>query len=137
MKNLFPAIAAGLLFGMGLVISGMANPQKVLGFLSLNHNWDPALALVMGSALAVTLPGFAWLRRRGRPLLAPSLAQLTHGPLDRPLIIGAVIFGLGWGLAGYCPGPALVTAGLGISSGLLFVPAMLLGAWFAKRLTQN
>lgn len=134
MKNLLPALTAGLLFGFGLVISGMSSPEKVLGFLSLGPNWDASLALVMGGALLVTVPGFAWLRRRGRPLLAPSFAQPAHAPLDRPLILGALMFGIGWGLAGYCPGPALVSAGLGVASALLFVPAMLLGAWLAKRL---
>lgn len=137
MKNLFPALTAGLLFGFGLVISGMSNPEKVLGFLSLGTNWDPSLALVMAGALLVTVPGFAWLRRRGRPFLALSFTQVVHAPLDRPLILGALVFGIGWGLAGYCPGPALVSAGLGITNALWFVPAMLLGAWLAKRLTTN
>ena len=137
MKNLFPSLIAGLLFGFGLVISGMANPEKVLGFLTLGPGWDPSLALVMAGALLVTVPGFAWLRRRGRPFLALSFTQVAHAPLDRPLIMGALVFGIGWGLAGYCPGPALVSAGLMITNALWFVPAMLLGAWLAKRLATN
>lgn len=137
MKNLFSALIAGLLFGFGLVISGMANPEKVLGFLTLGPGWDPSLALVMAGALLVTVPGFAWLRRRGRPFLALSFTQVAHAPLDRPLIMGALVFGIGWGLAGYCPGPALVSAGLMITNALWFVPAMLLGAWLAKRLATN
>lgn len=137
MKTLYPALAAGLLFGFGLVISGMSNPEKVLGFLTFGPGWDPSLALVMGGALFITVPGFAWMRRRGRPLLALSFTQVAHAPLDRPLILGAMVFGIGWGLAGYCPGPALVSAGLGIPNALWFVPAMLLGAWLAKRLARH
>lgn len=133
LKQLVAALVAGLLFGLGLVISGMAFPEKVLGFLTLDRSWDPSLMFVMGGALAVTLPGFAWLRRHERPLLSGSFTQPARWPLDRPLMLGAVLFGIGWGLVGYCPGPALVSAGLGIVSALLFVPAMLLGAWVAKR----
>jgi len=123
-----PALS-GLLFGAGLVISAMADPAKVLGFLTLGPGWDPALAFVMVGALAVTLPGFALMRRRGRPLFAVSLDGLTHAELDRRLLLGAAVFGLGWGLQGYCPGPAVVAAGLLQWPALVFLPAMLVGAW--------
>ena len=126
------SLLSGLLFGAGLVISGMADPAKVLGFLHLAPGWNPSLAFVMGGALAVTLPGFAWLRRRGRALDGAALAN-PQGAVDRRLLLGAVLFGLGWGLAGYCPGPAIVSAGLLQGSGLLFLPAMLAGAWLASQ----
>jgi uncharacterized protein len=130
------ALASGLIFGIGLVVSGMANPDKVLGFLTLDRHWDPTLAFVMGSALAVTLPGFYWLRRRGKSLLNLPLSQPTARQLDRPLLLGAGLFGLGWGLIGYCPGPGIVAAGLGQWPALVFVAAMLAGAWLAKPTTR-
>lgn len=129
------ALVSGLLFGIGLVVSGMAEPAKVLGFLTLGKGWDPALAFVMGGALCVTLPGFAWIHRRGRLLDGTPFPRPAQGPLDRRLLIGAVLFGLGWGLSGYCPGPAIVSAGLGHVDALLLLPAMLLGALLARRMT--
>ncbi|MGQ0585642.1 MAG: DUF6691 family protein [Gammaproteobacteria bacterium] len=128
-----PAVA-GLLFGAGLVVSDMANFQRVLGFLTLGPNWDAALLFVMIGALAVTLPGFALARRRGRPLFAESFANPAATAIDRRLLVGAAIFGLGWGLQGYCPGPAVVAAGLGQWPALLFLPAMFAGAWLADRI---
>jgi len=128
------ATLAGLLFGAGLLISGMADPARVLGFLRLAPGWDPSLAFVMAGALAVTLPGFALMRRRGKPLLAGVLAAPTQGRLDMRLLVGAAIFGLGWGLQGYCPGPAVVAFGLLQWPALLFLPAMFVGAWLADRI---
>jgi uncharacterized membrane protein YedE/YeeE len=122
---------SGLLFGAGLLVSGMADPARVLGFLRLAPGWDPSLAFVMAGALAVTVPGFALMRRRGRPLFAEALAAPAPSQLDPRLLIGAAIFGIGWGLQGYCPGPAVVAAGLGQWPALLFLPAMLAGAWLA------
>jgi uncharacterized membrane protein YedE/YeeE len=134
-----PAIAfpllAGLLFGAGLLISGMADPAKVLGFLRLAPGWDPSLMFVMGGALAVTVPGFWLLHRRGRPLFAPDFAPRALG-LDGRLLLGAALFGLGWGLQGYCPGPAVVAAGLGQWPALVFLPAMFAGAWVSDRLMK-
>jgi uncharacterized membrane protein YedE/YeeE len=121
--------AAGVLFGAGLVVSAMADPARVLGFLTLGPGWDPALGLVMAGALAVTVPGFALAQRRGKPLLAQAFAGATSLAIDRRLVIGAAIFGLGWGLQGYCPGPAVVAAGLGHWPALVFLPAMMAGAW--------
>jgi len=129
------ALLSGLLFGAGLVLSGMADPAKVLAFLRLGPGWDPALGFVMGGALAVTLPGFAWLRRRPRPFGAEAFAN-PGGVVDRRLLRGAALFGLGWGLAGYCPGPAVVSAGLLQGAGLVFLPAMLAGAWLLHRGAQ-
>ena len=127
---------SGVLFGAGLLISGMADPAKVLGFLTLAPGWDPALAFVMGGALAVTLPGFALARWRGRPLLADAFSGPTSAQLDLRLLGGAAIFGLGWGLQGYCPGPAVVAAGLGQWPALVFLPAMLVGAWVSERISR-
>jgi len=129
----FPALA-GVLFGAGLLISGMADPARVLGFLRLAPGWDPTLAFVMAGALAVTIPGFAFMRRRGRPWLAESLDGLSHGAVDRRLLAGAAVFGLGWGLQGYCPGPAVVAFGMLQWPALIFLPAMFAGAWLADRL---
>ncbi|MCV6902047.1 MAG: YeeE/YedE family protein [Achromobacter xylosoxidans] len=121
------AFIAGLVFGLGLIVSGMANPAKVLGFLDLTGAWDPSLALVMGGALAVTAVGFTWLRRRrvsvsGEPMQWPGATRL-----DWRLALGSLTFGAGWGLAGFCPGPALVAAAAGVREALVFVAAMAAG----------
>lgn len=134
MSNTLATAVAGLLFGAGLVISGMSDPQRVLAFLRLAPGWDPSLAFVMLGALAVTVPGFAWLRRRGRPFLAPQFSEPSARRIDRDLLLGAGLFGIGWGWAGYCPGPALVGVGLGHWSAVIFVAAMLGGAWLTGRL---
>jgi uncharacterized protein len=136
MRTLLIALLAGALFGFGLVLSDMANPARVLAFLQLGPGWDPALMFVIGGALAVTLPGFAWLARHGRPWLADAFAQPPKSPVDRRLLSGAALFGAGWGLIGYCPGPAVVAAGMGHGAALLFIPAMFLGAWMADRLSS-
>ena len=133
-QELLLSAAAGVLFGAGLVISGMADFNKVLGFLTLGPGWDPALAFVMAGALAVTVPGFALAQRRGRPLFAGAFAGAASSAVDKRLLAGAAIFGLGWGLQGYCPGPAVVAAGLGQWPALVFLPAMLAGGWIADRL---
>lgn len=133
-RLLLTAAVSGLLFGAGLVISDMASPVRVLAFLHLGPQWDATLGWVMASALAISVPGFAWLRSRGRPLFAGSFSNPPTQGLDRPLMIGAALFGLGWGLAGYCPGPALVNAMLGLPAGLWFVAAMLGGAGLARLL---
>ena len=121
------AALAGLLFGLGLLLSGMADPQKVLGFLDLAGAWDPSLALVMGGAIALGLPGFALARRRSHSLLGEPMQLPTRKAVDAPLLIGAALFGIGWGLAGYCPGPALVGTAAGLGSAAIFSVAMLAG----------
>lgn len=121
------AAIAGLLFGLGLLVSGMADPHKVLGFLDLAGAWDPSLALVMGGAIAVALPGFALARQRGRSLLGEPMPLPPGKLVDAPLCIGSALFGIGWGLAGYCPGPALVGIAAGIQSAAIFSAAMLVG----------
>ena len=121
------AAIAGLLFGLGLLVSGMADPHKVLGFLDLAGAWDPSLALVMGGAIAVGLPGFALARQRRHSLLGEPMPLPPGKVVDAPLCIGSALFGIGWGLAGYCPGPALVGMTAGIESAAIFSAAMLAG----------
>ena len=129
----FAGLIAGVIFGLGLVISGMANPAKVLNFLDVAGSWDPSLAFVMGGAIAVTLPGYALLRRRGAPLLAAQFQWPTRDDVDARLLGGAATFGLGWGLSGFCPGPAFTAVALAAPGTLVFVPAMLAGMWLARR----
>lgn len=119
------AFASGLLFGLGLLLAGMANPAKVQAFLDLAGAWDPSLMLVMGGAIAVVAPAFAWAKRHQRTLLGASLELPQARHLDRRLLLGAALFGAGWGMAGICPGPALVLLAQG--KALIFVLAMLAG----------
>lgn len=134
-KPLAFAAFSGLLFGLGLAVSGMADPEKVLAFLDPLGVWDPSLALVMAGALAVTLPGFAWVRRRGQAVCG-ALQLPTNTRVDRDLLLGAAIFGIGWGLAGYCPGPALAGLGRLAPESLWIVPAMFAGFWIADRIKR-
>ena len=121
------SFACGLIFGAGLLISGMTDPDKVLGFLDIFGAWDATLAFVMAGAVAVSAAGFALARRRGAPLLASSFQWPTRRDIDGPLVVGAVLFGVGWGLVGICPGPALVNlAGLSLPV-IVFVGAMVIG----------
>jgi uncharacterized membrane protein YedE/YeeE len=121
------ALIAGLVFGLGLILSGMANPAKVLAFLDLAGRWDPSLALVMAGAIAVALPAFAWAKRRKTSMLGTPLSLPASTTIDARLVGGGLLFGVGWGLAGFCPGPALVALGMGEAKALLFVVAMLAG----------
>jgi uncharacterized membrane protein YedE/YeeE len=117
MKQLLSALFAGLLFGLGLILSGMTNPAKVIGFLDVSGNFDPSLGLVMAGALAVAAIAF---RLKGRPAPGPRT-------IDRPLVLGSLTFGIGWGLAGFCPGPALASLATGAREPLIFGAAMLAG----------
>jgi uncharacterized protein len=121
------ALLSGLVFGLGLIVSGMANPAKVLAFLDLAGDWDPSLALVMGGAIGVGCVAFHVARRRRVSLLGVPMQIEAHGGIDRRLLLGSLAFGVGWGLAGFCPGPALVTLGMGEWKAALFVAAMLAG----------
>ena len=128
------AFAVGLSFGLGLVLAGMTDPWKVRAFLDLAGPWDPSLAFVMGGAIPVTAIGFALARRRERALLGDAMPVLPRGGVDRSLLVGSALFGLGWGIAGFCPGPALVALGTGSVRALLFVAAMVTGSLLVDRL---
>jgi uncharacterized membrane protein YedE/YeeE len=121
------AFAVGLLFGLGLLVSGMADPAKVLAFLDVTGRWDPSLAFVMAGAVAVSATGYLVARRRGRPLLASRLEIPNRRDLDPRLIAGAAVFGIGWGLAGLCPGPALTLLTVAPAQAVTFVVAMVVG----------
>ena len=117
----------GLLFGTGLMISGMTQPAKVLGFLDIFGRWDPTLAFVMAGALAISSAGYTLARRQGRPVLAAEHLWPKRTDIDRPLIVGSVLFGIGWGLAGLCPGPALENLASLSPRVIVFVVAMIAG----------
>lgn len=121
------AFVCGLLFGLGLLLAGMANPAKVLGFLDISGLWDPSLALVMAGAIVVAFIAFTVSKKMPQSLLNQKFNWPDATAITRPLLIGSVLFGLGWGLVGLCPGPALVLAGSGALEGLLFVVFMLIG----------
>ena len=127
MRMLLAAVAAGFVFGAGLALSDMTNPAKVQNFLDLFGSWDPSLALVMGGALAVSALGYQIARRRGAPLLASAFSLPSRRDLDPELLTGAAIFGIGWGLGGFCPGPALAGLFQGVTGVYVFVAAMLAG----------
>ena len=129
------ALLAGLLFGLGLAVSGMTNPDKVLNFLDLAGHWDPSLALVIGGALAVSVPGFAWMRRRGQTVTGSELPPPPSPRVDARLLAGSALFGIGWGIAGYCPGPALANLAHA-GEAIVFVVAMLAGSQLARALTR-
>lgn len=121
------ALFSGALFGLGLAISGMTQPAKVIGFLDIFGAWDPALAFVMGGAVVVYGVGFALLKGRDRAIFAPVMQIPTRRDIDPRLIGGALLFGAGWGLGGFCPGPALTSLATGLGGVLAFVGAMLVG----------
>ena len=133
----FASLLAGLVFGLGLILSGMADPAKVLGFLDLAGAWDPSLAFVMAGAIAVTFIGFKLVLRRPQPIFGGTFHLPTATDIDARIIVGPAIFGLGWGLAGFCPGPAFTALTTGGNAALMFVVAMLFGMggarWLASR----
>lgn len=118
---------AGLVFGWGLIISGMANPAKVIGFLDLSMPWDPSLMFVMGGAIALGLPGFLLAKRLKNSLMGLPMNLPTNTHVDKKLLLGAALFGTGWGIGGFCPGPAVVAAASLATDGLIFMAAMLVG----------
>ena len=125
--QILTALMAGLLFGIGLIVSGMTDPAKVVGFLDLAGNWDPSLAFVMGGAILVGVFAFGVARKRERSLLGAPMRLPTATRIDRRLVLGSLAFGAGWGLAGYCPGPALASLVSGGEKPLVFTLAMLAG----------
>ena len=131
--GLLSQYAIGVLFGWGLIISGMSNPQKILGFLDLAGNWDPSLIFVMLGAILVGLGAFYIVSKRTEAFFGNALHIPTRRDISKPLVIGSLIFGVGWGIAGFCPGPALVALGAGHLKALVFVIAMLAGMEICER----
>jgi uncharacterized membrane protein YedE/YeeE len=134
--RMIASLVCGLVFGAGLLISGMVQPTKVLGFLDIFGAWDPSLAIVMTAALAVSTPGFMLAKGRSRPLLATKSFWPTKREIDRPLVVGAALFGLGWGLVGLCPGPALENLAT-LSPGIIVFVAALAGGMALHDFWQN
>ncbi|WP_102106990.1 DUF6691 family protein [Oceaniglobus roseus] len=128
---------AGLVFGLGLILSGMSNPAKVLNFLDIFGAWDPSLAFVMGGAVVTTFLGYRLAWRRPAPVLLPDFDIPRRGAIDTPLLAGAALFGIGWGLGGFCPGPAWTALPLAAPGTLVFIPAMLAGIWAGRRLKSS
>lgn len=138
--NLVTALLAGLLFGIGLLLSGMSDPSKVLGFLDLAGNWNPSLAFVMGGAVLVGLVAFRIARRRTQTFLGGVFHLPTARQIDRRLVLGNIAFGIGWGLGGFCPGPGLVSLAAGQPKAVIFVAAMIAGMAlfeFAERFARS
>lgn len=121
------AFLAGLVFGLGLIVSGMTNPAKVIGFLDLAGSWDPSLAFVMAGAIAIGAGAFAVAKKRQHSLLGAPMHLSQSSQIDKRLLIGSLVFGIGWGMSGFCPGPAVVTAAAGQAKALIFVISMLTG----------
>lgn len=130
-------LAIGLIFGLGLILAGMGDPAKIQNFLDLFGTWDPSLAFVMGGAIIVTFFGYRIVWRRPGPLAGGTFQLPTRTDIDRRILVGPAIFGIGWGLGGYCPGPALTALGLGAAGTLIFVPAMMVGMWLARNLPER
>ncbi|MBB3826995.1 DUF6691 family protein [Xanthomonas arboricola] len=135
-KRSFAALLSGVLFGLGLAMSGMTDARRVLGFLDVFGQFDPSLVLVLGSAVATTAIAFRFVLRRNRPVFAERFQLAGARAVDRRLLAGAALFGIGWGLAGYCPGPALAGLGTGSVEALWFVPAMLAGMLMHRALDR-
>lgn len=135
--RIFASLVCGIVFGLGLAISGMMNPAKVIGFLDVTGSWDPTLAFVMGGALLVDVPAYRLVLGRGHPALAGGLSLPANTRLDTPLILGSALFGVGWGLVGFCPGPAVAAVVTGLPTVLGFVASMVAGmalhAWISGK----
>ena len=130
MKNHFDSLSSfivGLIFGIGLIFAGMTDPSKVIGFLDVAGLWDPSLAFVMAGAILVGLVGFRFARHRTMNFLGGAIRLPSKGDIDKRLVIGSLLFGIGWGMAGFCPGPALVSLGTGSPKAILFVLSMIAG----------
>jgi hypothetical protein len=137
MISVIASLGVGILFGFGLSLSEMINPARVIGFLDVAGRWDATLLFVMGAALAVTVPIYPRVLRRPSPLLTAEFSLPTKKVIDPPLLWGAAMFGIGWGLGGFCPGPALAGLASRNSSVILFVAAMIAGQWLASRLPDR
>lgn len=127
MNRILSSLFAGILFGIGLALSKMIDPNKVINFLDITGNWDPSLALVIGGALSVTLVSFRIIPKRATPLFDDKFRLPARTNIDRSLLVGSTLFGIGWGMAGYCPGPAVASMGLGLLGPVILVLAMIAG----------
>jgi uncharacterized membrane protein YedE/YeeE len=134
MMRVLTALAAGVLFGFGLAVSQMVNPAKVLAFLDVAGAWDPSLAVVMAGALLVTLPAYRLAQARRRPVLAARFAWPMARDIDRRVVAGAILFGVGWGLVGFCPGPVIASFAFGLPKSIVFAGTMAAGAMLARAL---
>ncbi|AZL85622.1 YeeE/YedE family protein [Aliivibrio salmonicida] len=135
---LFVSLVSGLLFGIGMVISGMADPHVVIAFLDIAGEWDPSLMFVIGGALLVFMPAyFLLIKPKEKPLNAGEFCLSTNKKIDKRLVIGAVIFGLGWGIAGVCPGPAVSSIALGNKDVIIFFVAMIIGLYMTHKILQS
>lgn len=142
MAMIVASLICGLIFGVGLVVSGMSQPAKVLGFLDVVGQWDPTLLFVMAAAVGVSALGFVVSKRRGAPIFGSQPAAQLFSKIDRPLVTGAVLFGIGWGIAGLCPGPAFVNLASSLPAAIVFVAAMAAGmalhdVWWRRRPKQQ
>ena len=133
MQRLIIALMSGLIFGAGLVISEMVNPVKVQNFLDPFGNWDASLAFVMGGAVAVTLFTSRFIMKRKTPIFADRFYMATKTNIDGRLVLGASLFGIGWGLSGYCPGPGIINALINPAEAIVFLPALIIGGWIGQR----
>lgn len=132
MTRIFSALVIGLIFGAGIALSGMANPAKVLNFFDVAGSWDPSLAFVMGGALVVTAIGYAFVLKRKAPVFDRLFHLPTRRDIDLPLLAGSAVFGIGWGITGFCPGGAIPALGLGYSDAWVFVGSMVAGIALAR-----
>ena len=131
------AIVSGIIFGLGLAVSQMINPEKVVGFLDVTGNWDPSLALVMGGAVVVTFIAFRLTKKRQAPLFDTMFHKPAKSRIDAPLVIGSAIFGIGWALSGYCPGPGIATLVTGSTEAFVFIAAMIAGSLACRLLLKR
>ena len=135
-KKTLAALLSGLIFGLGLAVSGLSNPDNVLQFLTLSSDWSPALLFVMGAGILVSFAGYKWVLHRG-PVLEDELRLPSNNKLDRSLLTGAAIFGVGWGLAGFCPGPAIVGLSTGMTEPFIFVAALIVGSQIQRLVSSS
>lgn len=130
--QIFISLLTGMIFGAGLAVSQMMNPAKVLNFLDITGDWDPTLAVVMAAALLVSLPAYRWAHGRKKPLFSDVFRIPARKEIDKPLVLGAAVFGIGWGLAGFCPGPAIAALSTGMTEVLVFFASMVAGMLIFK-----
>jgi len=135
-KKTLAALLSGLIFGLGLAVSGLSNPDNVLQFLTLSSDWSPALLFVMGAGILVSFAGYKWVVHRG-PVLEYELRLPSNNKLDRRLLTGAAVFGVGWGLAGFCPGPAIVGLSAGMIEPFIFVSALIVGSQVQRMISSS